>query len=106
MKEEYPWSMTYEDQKLGKAKLDLLGYDTDGTCKEESQYRLWALLIMTCDKGYTATRGLLLHRSSNADGHVVYERRGSFCIQTSTLSDVELKVTAWTRSESTVCRIE
>jgi hypothetical protein len=106
MKEGYPWSMTYEDQKLGKAKLDLLGYDTDGTCTEESQYRLWALLLMTCGKEYATTQGLLLHKVSKGDEHVVYERQGTFFIHTGSLSDLEPKLAVWKRSESKVCRIE
>ena len=97
-----PRKMIYQEQKVGRVNVDLLGPDVD----DDSSNNFWALLMTTCGLGYAATRGLLLHKTGHKDGHDVYERRGTFYIYASTAVDLDLKVQFWTRSNLVVCRIE
>jgi hypothetical protein len=96
-----PRKMIFQEKKVGRANLDQLGLDPDG-----SSDNFWALLMTTCGIGYAATRGLLLHKTWHRDGHDVYERRGTFYLHASTSIDLDLKVQFWTRSNPVVCRIE
>jgi hypothetical protein len=100
-KKDPPRKMIYQEQKVGRADLDQVRLDPD-----VSFNNFWALLMTTCNIGYAATRGLLLHKTGHRDGQDVYERRGIFYIYASSPADLDLKVQFWTRSNPVICRIE